>query len=87
MSITASQQSITTTRSLIHQADADGCKLALSLDASAGTHVYVGNSAVTASTGFIFDGAQVLQMQLSAGDAVHGITSVGAVTLSKIVID
>jgi hypothetical protein len=87
VAFSSGQQSITTTRSLIHQADADGCKLTLSLDVGAGTHVYIGNGTVTTSTGFIFDGAQVMQLQLSAGDAVYGVTTSGTIALSKIVID
>jgi hypothetical protein len=72
---------------VVHQADADGCKILLSLDAGSGTHIYLGDGAVTSSTGFIFDGSQLLQLDMTPGSALYGLAHNGTVIVSKLVFN
>lgn len=75
------------TAALIHQTDADGCDIVIAADISPGQHVELGPSAVTASTGFIFDGGSNLHFTMPPASAIYGITNTGSCTVSKLVGD
>jgi hypothetical protein len=54
------------------------------LHSSSGT-LYLGNSAVTSSTGYKMDNGDKLTMQLSDNEALYAVTSSGTATLMAMV--
>ena len=54
------------------------------LHSSSGT-LYLGNSAVTSSTGYKMDNGDKLTMQLSDNEALYAVTSSGTTTLMAMV--
>lgn len=85
MSLSSAQITLTTTASLVHQADTDGCHIIISNHAGVGSEAFLGGSGVTASTGHRLDGKQTMSIVLSAGAAIYGVAASGTVAISKIV--
>lgn len=86
MPIVAAQITVSNTAAvLIHQTDADGCDIVLAADISAGQHVELGPSSVTATDGFIFDGGTNLHFTMPPGSALYAITNTGSCIVSKLV--
>ena len=73
-----SQVTVTTTATLLVAADPHDQTVLLH---SASGACYVGNSAVTASTGFKIDNGDKVTLPLGAYEALYGITSSGTDTV------
>ncbi len=87
MPIITAQVSVSTTRVLLHQTDADGCFITVHSDAGAGTDTYLGDSAVTAANGYELDGQTTIQFSMPPTSSLHAITSSGTHTLSIMAVN
>jgi hypothetical protein len=86
VAITSGQVNLTTSATLIAQADSDGCAVTVHIPGN--SSAYFGNGTVTTSTGFYLDkNAGPKSFSLTAGDALYGITTSGTVTVTYLRID
>jgi len=81
MAITNGQVSLTSAATLIVQADSDGCAVTIHIPGN--SSAYIGDSAVSSSTGLFLDKASGPRMfSLTAGDQLYGVSSTGTVTMT-----
>lgn len=80
MAISSSSVTVTTSATLLFQADADGTEVVLfNNDHGVGGHTtYVGPSDVTAATGLPVEAGASLSFRLRPNEAVYGIASTGS---------
>jgi uncharacterized protein YfaP (DUF2135 family) len=85
MPITTAQIEVGTTRVLLHQTDADGCRIALHMSAGSGQHIHIGNATVTTETGLEIDAHQMIQFSMPPTSALYGIKDSGTADVSIMV--
>jgi hypothetical protein len=85
--ITSAQVAVGTTRVLLHRTDADGCFIAVHADVGSGSHIHLGDSAVTTANGFELDGHAALQFYMPPTSALYGVKDSGTATVSIMVVN
>ena len=85
MPITTAQISVSTSRVLLHQTDADGCNISVHSDAGTGTDTFLGDVTVTASNGFELDGQTFIQLDMPPTTAIYAVQDSGTATVSIMV--
>jgi uncharacterized protein YfaP (DUF2135 family) len=87
MPITTAQIEVGIERVLLHQTDADGCRIALHMSAGEGQHIHIGNATVTTETGLEIDSHQMIQFSMPPTSALYGIKGSGTADVSIMVIN
>ncbi len=81
MAIITSQVTVTTTRQSIISSDNVGRDVLL----HAKHEIYIGNSGVTSSNGYILDNNDQIRLSLTEGEELYAITGAGSGTLHILV--
>jgi hypothetical protein len=82
MAITTTQTAVTTTR--VKLIDVDNVSRDVRLHCESGT-LYIGNSAVTSSTGLKLDNNEKLTLKLQEGEDLWAITATGSTNVSTLI--
>ncbi len=85
MPITTAQVSVSTTRVLLHQTDADGCHLSIHADIGSGSHIHIGDATVTTANGYELDGHDTFQISMPPTTAIYAVKDSGTGTVSIMV--
>jgi hypothetical protein len=85
--ITSAQVTVGTTRVLLHQADADGCTIAVHAAVGSGSHIHLGDSTVTTANGFELDGHETFQISMPPTTAIYAVKDSGTATVSIMVVN
>lgn len=83
MAVSTGQQTLTTTRALIFQGDADGSSVAIE-NTHATVTCYVGNASVTSANGKRILAGGAFGIDLDPSEAIYGVTASGTCTIDWI---